>query len=602
MRTFIVSGIILIFIGIQLLQQGRALRTIDGDGSGYYAYLVATLIYKTTDFTPVFEAEKARRSLDYTGHYFHQVGNKMANKYFLGTAVLMFPFFMLALFYSFITGMPIDGYNILFQYAISLGAAFYLAIGILASIRFLTLFNIDKKHSIRAALMLLLGTNLFFYAFLHPSHSHVYSFAAIAVFLLFSRSYFLFGNNKDFYFAAIAFGIITLIRPTNALILFSLPFVAGNIDTAKSAFQNIVSKRKTLVIGALISLLILALQPLYNLIQTGQLNLWSYRNEGFNFGQPAILSFLFSYRKGLFVYTPFLLLLFPAIIFMYKQSKYLFFTLTLFVLLLIYVLSSWWNWYFGDSFGMRAMIEFYPLIIVPVAMFISWLMKRLFGKILLAAFVISTIALNLLQTYQYKHAIIHPDSMTKEKYWHVFLKTDAQYRNIFGGSPEPIFADLDENSAEQYLNRMEQHSNFWTSNGIQESEHAYSGKFLAELSQSNIYSPTLVLMGENLKHTKNDIYVTVRLMYRELEINSALEALLVYAATGKDNELSFYKTFRLKQMPDNIINDWRHATFGFVAPAWDTDLLQIKVYVWNTQKTQFQIDDFEVNKQTTQKK
>ena len=37
---------------------------IDGDGSGYYAYLPALLIHGSVDFTPVFEFEKQRRSLD----------------------------------------------------------------------------------------------------------------------------------------------------------------------------------------------------------------------------------------------------------------------------------------------------------------------------------------------------------------------------------------------------------------------------------------------------------------------------------------------------------------------------------------------------------
>ena len=37
------------------------LTVIDGDGSGLYAYLPAIFVYKTADFTPVFNYEKSKR-------------------------------------------------------------------------------------------------------------------------------------------------------------------------------------------------------------------------------------------------------------------------------------------------------------------------------------------------------------------------------------------------------------------------------------------------------------------------------------------------------------------------------------------------------------
>ena len=55
MRTLLVSGILLLFIIVQLWQGAEARQTIDGDGSGYYAYLTTVFRYKTTDFKSVYD-------------------------------------------------------------------------------------------------------------------------------------------------------------------------------------------------------------------------------------------------------------------------------------------------------------------------------------------------------------------------------------------------------------------------------------------------------------------------------------------------------------------------------------------------------------------
>jgi hypothetical protein len=595
MRTFITGGIIVVFIFMQLVRGGDSRRIIDGDGSGYYAYLPAVFIHGTTDFTPVFELEKSRRGLDYMGHYFHQLGEKKINKYYLGTALLMLPFFLLAWIYSFITGMPPDGYNILFQYSIALGASIYAAIGLIATKKLIELFDVGKAISLISVILVLFGTNLFYYTFLHPSHSHVYSFAAISVFLLFARRYILYEKINDFRLAMLFFGLIVLIRPTNAIVFLSLPFLSGSSAVFTDRVKKLFKTPKKLILGLLLFFGVFSIQLIFNFIQTGNLLLWSYRNEGFHFNDPAILSFLFSYRKGFFVYTPLMLLIVPGMILFFHRSKFSFYTYFSFILILIYMLSSWWNWFFGDSFGMRAMVDFYPLLAIPLALIIKQFSASRWKRIIISLFLIPAVALNLFQAYQYYAGIIHPDSMTKEKYWYVFLKADPSYRGILGSFPEPIFSGFNESLSINYFNDMEGPSNLWTSNGVQTSKESFSGRYLAEMSQSNIYSPTLVLMNENLIKTESELYVTVNLMYRELEKNATSDALLVYAATDKNSELSFYKTFRIKQMPDDKTLVWRNGSFGFKVPAWDSNLTQVKVYVWNIQKTVFQMDDFEVN-------
>lgn len=88
-----------------------------------------------------------------------------------------------------------------------------------------------------------------------------------------------------------------------------------------------------------------------------------YQQESFILSQPNILKFLFSYQKGFFVYAPAFLVLLVAgtIRFVHKRAywKLLSFYGALFGL--VYVLSSWWVWFYGGSYGTRVMVDYYAL-------------------------------------------------------------------------------------------------------------------------------------------------------------------------------------------------------------------------------------------------
>ena len=585
----------LLFIVVQLWQGSNARHTIDGDGSGYYSYLTTVFRYKTTDFKSVFEYEKTRRGLDYMGHYFHEYNGKVVNKYYAGTAVLMMPFYGMASLLSKLANMPIDGYNILFQYAVAFAAAFYLAVGLLLVNALLKTFAINKPIRVLTLLSLLLGTNLFYYAFMHPAHSHVYSFAAIAGFAYFARLFMLHGNTKALYSMSLMLGIVALIRPTNLMIVLLIPFFAADFQTVKQRFISFFKKPLVTFWALFFFLMFFSIQIIFNYLQTGEFILYTYKNEGFHFLQPATWSFLFSYRKGFFVYTPLMLLLFSGVIVLYRHSKFQTYWFLGFLVVLVYILSSWWNWFFGDSFGMRAMIDYYPIFAILLALGYSALLKIRAGKIFLSVFLLLVVPLNLVQAYQYEVGILHPDSMTKEKYWHVFFKTDKAYRNVLGSQPEPVFKSLSSYKHLDFYMDMESVSPVWTSNGIQLSGEAHSGMYLAQIDEKNAFSPTLVLANSHLLSTESAMYVSAHLMYRELKTNAAAKAIMVYAATNKSNQLVFYKSQKIKQLPDETTNSWRYAEFGMKVPAWNSEVSQVKVYIWNPDGTAFQLDDFAVN-------
>lgn len=594
MRTILVGIIILIFITVQLMRGGAARYTIEGDGSGYYAYLTTVFVYKTTDFRDVYSFEKSWRGLDYIAHYFHPHGEKLINKYYLGTSLLILPFFLMALLFCLVSGIPPDGYNFIFQYSVAMAAAFYTSAGLLFLNRTLRTFGIDKVLVFILLIVVLLGSNLFYYTFLHPSMSHAYSFFAVSVFLYSVRTFFIGPSGRWLHLAALSLGLVMLIRPTNLLVILAVPFMAGSLIVFKRGLNFMLQRKLLLLSGVMGFFVVFGLQWLFNFIQTGSVFIWSYNHEGFNFLKPEFLDFLISYRKGFFIYTPLFLLLLPALVWLFLNDRYKFYSFTAFFVILVYVLSSWWNWFFGDSFGMRALIDYYPLFLIPIALFLKALATNRKHSLIAASFIVLALAINLIQSYQYYMKIIHPDSMTREKYWYVFLKTGEEYRNVFGGFSEPVYQFPYESDKLGYFNDFESTYPDWSQDGIQSVSDAWSGNRVARIGGATIYSPTLVLDENKLTLKGHPLYVGVQLMYREIRPEAASDALLVYAATDRKNSLLFYKTFKLKQLPGNMTKGWHKAEFGFKVPEWNQDVHQVKVYIWQRGEAGFELDDFEI--------
>ncbi len=560
---------------------------IDGDGSGLYAYLPAIFVAHTVDFTPVFYYEKARRTPDYQGHNYHKIGGVMINKFWCGTALLETPFFLIAWVMSLILGLPPDGYNILFQYAVALAALFWSGLGIVYTVRLFRLYNISEPLAWGLALAGFLSTNLFFYTFTNPSASHVYSFSLIAVLLYYSKKLFIQYDKKPLYVTAFLLGLIVLVRPVDIVVVLALPFLAASPD----AFIQTIRKKvfsKDVLIAALLFLIALSPQLIINFLQTGKPLIYGYKNEGFYWGHPQIFKFLFSYRKGWFVYTPLMLLLFPALITLWKRSKYEMISFLTFLIIIVYVFSAWWNWLYGDSFGMRPMVDFYSLFFLIMALMFVGIKKRVL-KILLIVFVAFTMLLNLIQTYQYSAGILHPDSMTKEAYRYVFLKTGSQYRDVIGDEDEYFYGKISDKPFFKTSYQPGTPAKGW-SNPSNIIVMVDTKKTVVKMDSQHVYSPSFTYQVPEELTGKDNLYVVFSAEYLEPDQEAAIDALFVVDITGKKGERLFYKAFRMKRLPDQKTGEWREGHIGFKLPLITRETDKMVFYVWNKDKKTFFIN------------
>ena len=253
--------------------------------------------------------------------------------------------------------------------------------------------------------------------------SHVYSFGFITIFVYYLKTLFDKTKVKYLFIFSVLLAIITLIRPANFLIIFIAPFIASDKITFLKGFPFQRKHLSAGIAGALVFITIVSIQLIIYKIQTGSFWINSYGDEKFNWLNPHPISFLFSFKKGLFIYTPIALLSLAGFYKLFRQSRFQFYSLLIFLFVLLYVLSSWWNWWYGGSFSSRVCVEYYSVMALLIY-FAYNIMKKKASRIIYSSLIVIMIVICQVQTYQYRYYFIHWENMTYESYCKVFLRVD----------------------------------------------------------------------------------------------------------------------------------------------------------------------------------
>lgn len=384
------------------------------DKAGYNVYLPATFIYG-------FDASAFPDSIDsLTGNGFSlntQTG-VVNTKYTYGVALMQAPFFLIAYWYSNITGAESTGYEPIYHAIINLSAVFYVVLGLFFLFKFLSLQHSPRTAFISAAIIFL-GSNLYYYSIDDTGMSHVYSFFLFSIFLFIVRKTDFLVQLK--FKSLIALGIISsvilLIRPTSAL--FLLVFFFLDLDQINQVWKRFQRLWNFKVISLfIISFTIIWLpQFLYWEYSTGNFFAYTYGEEGFDFLNPKLNYTWFSPINGLFLYTPlYLFILFGLVRMVQKRITNGWLVLTLFFAI-SFVFSSWWDWSFGCSFGARSFVEYLSLFALPIAFILSRYKKlALYKKVLVATLVLALVAFNLKVTYTYDSCFFGLDAWDWSEY------------------------------------------------------------------------------------------------------------------------------------------------------------------------------------------
>jgi hypothetical protein len=302
----------------------------------------------------------------------------------------------------------------------NVGTLFYLLIGMYVLVLILRTYSISENNIAFVLAATVFGTNLLHYSITEPSMSHLYSFTFVNLFVLGFIRYFRKHSGKAFLLGMFGLGMITLIRPVNIMVILALPFIASSPARFMEGFRFLFKKPVVLLTGTAVFLLIVSVQLIIYKLQTGEFFVYSYRGEGFNFLQPHFIDFLVSYKKGFFVYTPMAFLALFGIYFIYKENRFQAIALVVFYVVVVYVLSSWYMWYYGGGFSQRPMVEYLVFFMIPLATLLEKVKYSKWMRSIVAVLIVVCV----IQTIQYRSGYIHWSDMNKERYWKVFLRID----------------------------------------------------------------------------------------------------------------------------------------------------------------------------------
>ncbi|HTA27551.1 MAG TPA: hypothetical protein VK809_07180, partial [Bacteroidia bacterium] len=508
--------------------------------------------------------------------------NQPVNKCFIGEAVLLSPFFLIAYTLSHLLGYDTGGYGLLFQVFVSIGALFYLAFGLIYLRKLIKLYTVSEFATGLTIILVVFATNLFNYATIEPSMSHVYSFGFMAFFLFHLKKSIDEFKTKNLLWLTVAITILVLIRPTNLLGIFFIPFFAGSIKNSISFIVKFF-KNKNILVFFLVAGAILSIQFIIWYAETGRFFIWSYPGEGFNFLRPRYIYILFSYCKGWFLYTPLMLMTLLGGFFTYRRNRFLFLSVLFFFLLITYVLSSWSSWWYGGSFGLRAFIDFYPAFALLLAITLDSF-TSLWLQVPFTIGCFMCLYLNQVQTYQYTHSILPIDSMNKNRYWKIFLKTDHAYVGIF----ENLNTDNYNYFTRYYFSNDFEH-NTWGYNDNISTNFAQSGTHSAFVDQQHQYSPALVLKASELPQAK-PLYIYVKVWVYMPDFNNDAE---IVASLQDDKGACLLWRTRFLQGFVFERNLWTQAYALIKLPELNNPDDVLKVYVLNTKNIVY-IDNMEV--------
>ncbi len=396
----IVLAIVVGVYFISAFSQGLGYPPIKSDGEGYYAYLPTLLIHKTIDFRVLEQTHFQGRTYDWAGISLNASTGMLMNRYPIGVAVLMSPFFLVAHLSTKITKFfSADGYSLIYQCSVLVSALFYYLIGTYFLFKSL-LKHFSERITLVTILFITFGTSLFHYITFDAVFSHVYSFCFVSILIYLTEQFWTRPSYLSAILLGASIGFLFLIRNYNliyAIYFFLHPF-------NKSRYINIFLKKYSLVMGKFITVLLVAFiivspQLFIWKITTGKFIAYSYGDYGFNWSDPQILKVLFSLDNGLFIYSPTLIFAVLGLLIGFKQThdkkmNNIALISLLIISLLIYIISSWQVWNFGASYGHRGFVDAYPffafgLAIAIRACYTSWSRVLIYTVLITSTIVVS---------------------------------------------------------------------------------------------------------------------------------------------------------------------------------------------------------------------
>ncbi len=584
LRKYVPEFIVLVYAVLFLITKNPTNewdRVIVSDGKGYYAYLTALFIYHDTDygFIDQYETDYYPASRNLYKDYRYDTGNGIVNKYFPGPAILWLPFFGVGHAAAFLLGYETDGYSLPYQMSIALAAFFYFWLALLILRKTLRFYSNDESAIVWSLLSVGLATNLVYYTVNAGSQVHVYNFFLVNGFIYSILE--ACKRGKTVYFASAAFmlGMLIISRPQNGLIVFALPFLCGSKESFLHFFRKLFTDIKTLLLSASAIAVPLLVPLTYWYIKTGHFLVYSYGSESYDLTKPQLLTFLFSFEKGWLLYTPLAAFAAFGFVYLFRKSKWQFYSLATFLFFVVYFLSSWWIWHYTSYISQRVMIDFYAFIAILIIFIFGWFKSRR-QKIILQVILCGFIALNLMQHFQQLYWIYPAGPVTVKSY----------FSNFFSFSRGTTFM-IPENEIrgkQSYSSDFESNKPLFYTDNLSFSTLSHSGE-RALILDSVSESKPIFISGLSEYKEVHPLIIRTGGFYNPESTDSSL-AIVVSVGTYKNK----YSVSRHNLMPGLKTGNWKYAEMAVYMPYVRSVSDSLFISFQNQSEKKVLLDDLQV--------
>jgi len=404
--------------------------TIAWDAAGYYWYLPSVFIYH--DLADQAWADSLIREYqpgppDISGFGFRAENGHVVMKYPAGMALVETPFFLIGHGLAKILGYPVDGFSRPYQAGIQIGALLVAFLGLWMLRRLLLFYYKDGVVALCLA-VLVVGTNYLNYSAIDGSISHGWLFTLYVGLMLCSRRFYLKPTSGGAIGIGALCGLATLIRPTD-IIACIIPLLWG-LDSLRPAavrqrFAFLWQHRLKLVLAALAAGCFIAVQLVYWKAVAGHWLVYSYQDQGFSWLRPHVFDYTFSYRSGWITYTPAMLLaLIGAIPFLRQGPNRV--AIAVFSAIAFYLVTAWDVWWYAGMGG-RAMVQYYPALLFPMAALFTWLATRKLRMLIATPVVLLLVFVNIWFTHHAHGGSLYDSEggMSARYYWRVIGRWSA---------------------------------------------------------------------------------------------------------------------------------------------------------------------------------
>jgi hypothetical protein len=406
---------------IAIYAGGLAWPPIRSDGFSYYVYLPSWFIFHD----PTFET----LSRDCCGGAFPQwstlyrwpATGAWMNPHPMAIAIMASPFFLVAHALTRWSNLSPDGFSLYYQVITGLAGAFYLGLGVWFLRRVLRR-HFDPGVTFATLAAIVWGTNLFHYATYDSLFSHVYAFCLFAALLDLTPRWLERPSAGRSAALGLVAGLLVITRLAHVLLLlFVVLYGVTSVATLRTRATFVKEQwRPVLILAGCVALVLLPQLAMYR-HATGQWLASPYGPNWWFVGSPKILEVLFSTQKGLFFWSPLLLLSVAGFQFLPKYAPQISLPTQIVLLVQVYMVASWFDWQFGGSYGHRAFTDVLPVFAIGLAALFARV-RRTRWRLAVSVAATLAVALSIVQMIQYWLRIIPFSGTTWETYRSIFLR------------------------------------------------------------------------------------------------------------------------------------------------------------------------------------